>query len=102
MARSGDEQAIRELLARQGLHPGELELGRLVRFDPRRRVAICATALIGSNETVVGFGAIDLDGDPPAEPDTLVVDERLTDGLGELLLAALTGRARAIARLRAA
>jgi hypothetical protein len=102
MARLRDEQAIRELLVGRGLDPGDLELGRLVRFDPRRRVAICATALIGSRETVVGFGAIDLDRGPLTEPDMLVVDERLTDGLGELLHAALRGRARAIALARAA
>jgi hypothetical protein len=102
MARTRDEASIRALLAQHGLAPSDLELGRLVRFDPRNRVVICATALIGSRETVVGLGAIDLDDDRLRDPDTLVVDERLTDGLGDLLVAALTGRANAIARTRAA
>jgi hypothetical protein len=102
MARTRDEASIRALLAQHGLEPSDLELGRLVRFDPRNRIVICATALIGSRETVVGLGAIDLDDDRLRDPDTLVVDERLTDGLGDLLVAALTGRANAIARTRAA
>jgi hypothetical protein len=46
----------------------------------------------------VGFGAIELE--PGAEPEPVLVDERLTDGLGELLAAALSGRAEAITRFR--
>ncbi len=101
LARSSDRPAIAALLRRLGLAPDELELGRLVRSDPRRRLVICATALIGSAETVVGIGAIEL-GRTAAEPDILFVDEHLTEGLAELLIAALTGRARTLARARAA
>jgi hypothetical protein len=100
VARPRDAAAITALLAQHGTDPDDLELSRLLHPHPRRRLVICATALIGSKETVVGLGAIDLD--PGAEPDTLVVDDRLTDGLGDLLLAALAGRAAAIARGRAA
>lgn len=100
VARSTDGPGIRALLAQHGIHPTELEFRRLVLCDPRRRVVICATALVGSKETIVGVGAIDLD--DGNEPDTLVVDERVTDGLGDLLMAALVGRAEAIRRSRAA
>ena len=65
------------------------------------RAVICATALIAASETLVGIGAIELDSDPP-RPDTLVVDEALTDGLDELLTRALLGRANVLARSRAA
>lgn len=70
-----------------------------MRFDPRRRVVICASALIESSETVVGVGAIGL-GD--REPELLVVDDQLTEGLDVLLRRALIGRSSAAANRRAA
>lgn len=95
-----DEQAIRRLLAQHGNEPEDFEVMRLVRCDPRRRAVICATALIGGAETLIGLGAIDRG--PDAEPDVLVVDDRAGDGLEALLDAALRGRAYALARARAA
>jgi hypothetical protein len=102
LAQLRDAPAIRALLERHGVDPEDLQIARLVRFDPRTRVVISATALIGSSETMVGIGAIELDANPLAEPDTLVVDEQLTEGLDELVKRALVGRAAAIARTRAA
>ncbi len=99
LARPRDAPGIEALLERLGLRAQELELARLVRFDPRCRIVICATTLIGSREVVAGFGAIALEA---AEPELLLVDEQLTAGLGELLARALIGRARAVARIRAA
>jgi hypothetical protein len=99
LARVRDRDGIRDLCARHGLEVDELELARLVGFDPRRRLVICATALIGSKETVLGVGAIDLSRD--ADPWLLVVDKR-ADGLGPLLADALLGRTRAVLRSRAA
>lgn len=96
LARRSDLPAIRALLEQRGVPATELSLSRLIRYDPRRRVTICATAPIGGTELVVGVGAIDLTAD--AEPETMVVDERLTRGLGELLGAALVHRARVHAR----
>ncbi|MDQ4040400.1 MAG: hypothetical protein M3141_01465 [Actinomycetota bacterium] len=93
-ARRSDAPALRDLLDRRGIEAGDVALERLVRYDPTRRAVICATAPVGGTEAIVGVGAIDL-GRPDAEPETLVVDERLTQGLGELLAAALLGRARA-------
>ncbi len=87
---------MHDLLARRGLHASDLELSRLLAFDPLRRVVLCALAPIDGSETLVGIGAIDLAED--AEPDTLVVDERLAVGLSRLLGEALTARARAHGR----
>jgi N-acetylglutamate synthase-like GNAT family acetyltransferase len=96
LARRSDLPAIRVLLDQRGVPASELSLDRLVRYDPRRRAVMCASALVGGAETIVGVGAIDLS--HAAEPDTIVVDERLTGGLGELLAAVLVQRAEAHAR----
>ncbi len=102
LARSSDARAIWELAARRGLDIGPLEVARLARFDPRRRLLLAATALIDARETLVGIAGADLDRATGAiEPDTLIVDERI-DGLGELLCEALASRARAVAGRRAA
>jgi hypothetical protein len=102
LARVGDLPGLEDLFARQGRPDGGLELARLIRSDPRRRLVICATALIGSVPIIVGVGAVSLGARGPDQPELLVVDEGLTDGLGELLAAALHGRARALAGARAA
>ncbi len=97
-----DAPAIRELLRAQGHEPEELEVARLVRFDPRIRLVICATALVASRESIVGIGAIHLESGREPRPDTVVVDAEQTEGLDELLTRALLGRAAAVSRTRAA
>src|SRR4051794_8532578 len=92
LARRSDLEGLRALLEQRGVDASTLALERLVRFDPRRRLVLCATAPIGGTEAIVGVGAIELEA-PIREPDTVVVDERLTEGLAELLAAALVGRA---------
>jgi hypothetical protein len=101
LARSRDLAAMEALVRREGVRMGELDLARLLSADPRRQLAITATALIGSTETVVGFGVIDLDR-PGASPKVLVVDQAATGGLDTLLGDALIGRAQALHRARAA
>jgi hypothetical protein len=96
LARRSDLPAIRALLERRAVPASQLSLDRLLRYDPQRRVVMCASALVEGTETIVGIGAIDLA--PEAQPDTLVVDERLTDGLGDLLGTGLVRRAQAHAR----
>jgi hypothetical protein len=59
---------------------------------------ICAT---DARERVVGVAAVAL-ADGPRDPDVLLVDETLTDGLEELLRAALAAEARAFSRALAA
>jgi hypothetical protein len=95
-----DEQAIRRLLAAGGLELDDIEVMRLVRFDPCARVVICATALIGFSDAVVGVAAGDRA--PGAVPDLLVVDFAAGEGLDQLLAGALRARAHAIAPSRAA
>jgi hypothetical protein len=96
LARHSDLPGFRHLLAQRGVPATDFELARLVRYDPRRRVVICAMAPVHGAETIVGVGAVDLDG--AAEPDAIVVDERLSDGLGTLLGEVLVQRARIHAR----
>ncbi len=102
LPRGRDLAGLRALFEGQELSLDEVELARLVRFDPRRRIVICATALVGSAETVLGVGAIELDGATEPEPALLVVDDSATEGLERLLWDALVGRAVALARPRAA
>src|SRR6478735_12222810 len=83
LARRGDAAAVAELLAGRGIAAAEVDLARLLSFDPAVRAVICACAPVDGRETVVGIGAIDLRED--ADLDTLVVDEARTDGLGRLL-----------------
>jgi hypothetical protein len=101
LARSRDLVAIEALMGREGRAREGFALLRVLRADPRRQLAITAAALVGSAETVVGFGAIDLD-QPGVAPKLLVVDHALTDGLDQLLADALVGRAEALLRTRAA
>jgi hypothetical protein len=93
--RRSDLPGLRALLTQRGIEADEVALGRLVRYDPSRRAVICATAPLDGTELIVGVGAIDFEQDAP---ETLVVDEALTDGLVDLLASALVGRARAHAR----
>jgi hypothetical protein len=70
----------------------ELDVARLVRLDPRRRAVICADTVVGSTETIVALGTIDLDA---STPDTIVVASELSEDLSELIADALASRARA-------
>ena len=91
LARRGDAAAVAELLAGRGIEAAQVDLARLLSFDPAVRAVICACAPVDGRETVVGIGAIDLRAD--ADLDTLVVDEARTDGLARLLGQALRRRA---------
>lgn len=100
LARSSDVFGLRELLERTG-SADRLEAVTLIRFDPRRRIVICASMLIDARETIVGVGAVDLVPGGPLAPSTLVVDERVP-GLRELLADVLEARASALLRTTAA
>jgi hypothetical protein len=91
LARRSDLAAVRALLHARGVPADDLDVSRLLAYHPSTRVVLCATAPLDGVDTLVGIGAIDLE--PGAEPDAIVVDERLTAGLGELLGAVLTARA---------
>ena len=95
-----DEQAIQRLLAAAGRELPDTEVMRLVRHDPCTRVVICATALIGASDAVVGVVAGQRT--PGAVAELLVVEEAVGEGLEELLSGALRARALPIAPARAA
>jgi len=92
MLQPRDGAAIRAFLAEQGLGIDALELARLVRFDPRRRAVICASALVDSREVVLALGAINLDA---PGPDLIVTAADSPTALRELLVDALCGRTHA-------
>jgi hypothetical protein len=91
MAGPSDRAAVHALLGRRDVDASELDVRRLLSFDPARRHVLCAFAPLEGHDTLVGLGAIDVGGDAP---DVLVVDERLARGLGEVLGRVLTERAR--------
>jgi hypothetical protein len=99
LARGRDQASIRELLEHCWVDHHQLDVGGLVRSDPRERAVICATTLLDSGEALVGVGSMRVDG---AQLELLCVDQRLTDGLGDLLIRALRGRVNAVSRPRAA
>ena len=94
LLRRSDAAAVRVLLATAWAVPDDLELQRLLRFDPRRRLSIAAVSLRARGEALLGAGAIDLA--PGAEPDLIVVDPDPDHGaaLEELIAWALRARAR--------
>lgn len=102
LARPRDAGGIADLFWAHGREPDALELGRLVRFDPRRRVVICATALVDSLETIIGVGEIELGHGADTGAGFVLVDEVRAEGLEDLLSAALVSRARLLRRGRAA
>ncbi len=83
-----DREHVLALLRERDINATELDVRRLLAYNPARRRVSCAFAPVDGRETLVGVAAIDLT--PAAEVDTLVVDERLTDGLGELMVSVLT------------
>jgi uncharacterized protein (DUF58 family) len=100
LARSSDAPAIRWLLEAQGLNSADLDLARLVHFDPRRRYVVCATGLLDSTERLLGVGAIGLDG--ATNPDLLLVGEEHADEVAPLLRQSLVRAAEMLRRSRAA
>lgn len=87
LARTSDAPAIRALLEGAGQTGTEVDIARLVHFDPRRRYVVCATGLVNSSETLLALGAIRLDG--ARQPELLVVAGGNFGELGELLSRAL-------------
>src|SRR5947209_20164820 len=93
LARTRDAEGIGALLERCGHRADELEVGALVRFDPRKLFVVCATRLIEGREVIVGVGAIELGEESTGEPQLLAVDHDLDGALRDLLRGALVSRA---------
>jgi hypothetical protein len=92
MAGPSDRALVAKLLERRGLEAGELDVQRLLAFDPARRHVLCALAPLEGAEVLAGIGAIDFGADAP---DVLVIDERFSPGLGDVLGRVLIERSRA-------
>ena len=86
---AGDRDGLVALHDRLGAPLEPLRLARILRFDPRWCVSVCATMLVGIDEVLVAYGHIDRD-----EGGSLVVaDEVLAPGVTGLMNAALLERA---------
>lgn len=85
-----DRHALRALHARLGLVAEDLDIARVLRFDPRRVAVACASVWDGSTEIVVGYGAIRLDA---GDPHLLVCDEATAPGARDALGQALRDHA---------
>lgn len=91
LAMPRDAARVARLLADQGVQASELEVRRMLTYDPSRRRVALAFAPVEGREVLVGVAGIDLD--PGADVDTLVIDESLTGGLGEFLVGVMRDRA---------
>jgi hypothetical protein len=91
MAGPADRALVAALLERRGLPATDLDVRRLLAFDPARRHVLCALAPLDGTEVLAGLGAIDFGEDAP---DVLVVDDRFGPALGELLGRVLIERSR--------
>jgi hypothetical protein len=91
MAGPSDRAHLAALLERRGLAATDLDVRRLLGFDPARRHVLCALAPIDGSEVLAGVGAIDFGDDAP---DLLVIDDRFSPGLGDVLGRVLMERSR--------
>ncbi|HEX6391513.1 MAG TPA: hypothetical protein VFZ89_18760 [Solirubrobacteraceae bacterium] len=86
LPQASDRAGLRALHDRLGLHLEDLDIARMLRFDPQALAVGCATVWNGSRETVVGYGAIHLRDE---EPHLLICDEATAPGVRDALDAAL-------------
>ena len=91
MAGPSDGPLVSALLERRGLPAVDLDVRRMLAFDPARRHVLCALAPLDGAEVLAGVGAIDFGEDAP---DLLVVDDRFAPGLGDVLGRVLIERSR--------
>jgi hypothetical protein len=85
-----DRRRLGDFHDRLGLATDDITAIGLLRFDPRRRRALCAIALDGNREAMVAFGAIDRGADAPF---VLLADEQHAPGVRTVLAAALREQA---------
>lgn len=85
-----DAARLRGLVERAGLPADDLTIARTLRFDPRGRVAVVATALVDRGELLVGIGVIDRFSD---ELELLLADEDTAPGTAAALESALRAHA---------
>lgn len=85
---AGDRAGLTALHERLGAPLDDVRMGRILRFDPRACLSVCATMLTGSTEVLVAYGHVDRDG----AGSLVVADEVLAPGVTELVAAALAER----------
>lgn len=82
LARTADRRALADLLTRLDHPDADLAAARMLRYDPRRRLVLCATAWDGGREVVVGVAVTAGRG---GALDVLITDEDLAPGAGDAL-----------------
>ena len=85
---AADAEGLVALHDRLGAPLDDMRMTRILRFDPRACVSVCATMLNGGTEMLVAYGHIDRDG----ASSLVVADEALAPGATELVRAALLER----------
>jgi hypothetical protein len=88
LPQAGDRAGLVALHERLGAPLDDVRMGRILRFDPRACVSVCATTLTGLTEVLVAYGHVDRDG----TSSLVVADELLAPGVSELVRAALLER----------
>ena len=84
----GDRAGLVALHDRLGAPLDDVRMTRILRFDPRACVSVCATVLIGLTEVLVAYGHVDRDG----TSSLVVADEAVAPGVSSLVRAALAER----------
>lgn len=88
LPQAGDRAGLVALHERLGAPLDAVRMARILRFDPRACVSVCATVLTGATELLVAYGHVDRDG----RSSLVVADELAAPGVTELLRAALAER----------
>jgi hypothetical protein len=88
---AGDRAGLIALHERLGAPLDDVRMGRILRFDPRACLSVCATMLAGQTEVLVAYGHVERDG----AASLVVADELLAPGVTDLVAAALAQRSEA-------
>ena len=88
LPQAGDRAGLVALHARLGAPLDDMRMRRILRFDPRDRLSVCATVLTGLTEVLVAYGHVDRDG----TGSLVVADEIAAPGVSDLVRAALAAR----------
>jgi len=88
LPQAGDREGLTALHDRLGAPLDDVRMTRILRFDPRACVSVCATVLNGLSEVLVAYGHVDRDG----RASLVVADEKVAPGVSELVRAALAER----------
>jgi hypothetical protein len=87
----GDRAGLSALHERLGAPLDAVRMTRILRFDPRACLSVCATVLTGVSEVLVAYGHVDRDG----TSSLVVADEAVAPGITDLVRAALAERTEA-------